>query len=72
MNGNNKTGNKIINIDSQRNFNNLKQKLRDNKFQVQLFPSSDVNNEKRKFGSINPINNNPNNKILNIQKILIF
>ena len=68
MNGNNKTGNKIINIDSQRNFNNLKQKLRDNKFQVQLFPSSDVNNEKRKFGSINPINNKQNNKLYGLTK----
>ena len=55
----NRTGKKVIKFDTQRKLN-LKQKLRDNKFQINLF-SSNIKPKKR-FKSINLTNNNSNIK----------
>ena len=59
----NKTGKKIIKFDTQRKLN-LKQKIRDNKFKINLFSS---NHKPKRFGSIN-INNLNNKSHLKIKK----
>ena len=66
----NRSGKKIIKFDTQRKLN-LKQKLRDNKLQINLF-SSNIKQKKR-FKSINLTNNNSsskNNGIMQKQKTL--
>ena len=56
-----RTGKKIIKFDTQRKLN-LKQKLKDNKFQINLFSSNNMHKMKRRFASINVANNNSSNK----------
>ena len=56
-----KSGKKIIKFDFQKKFN-LKQKLKDNKFQINLFSSNRPHKMKKTFGSINITNNNSSNK----------
>jgi hypothetical protein len=64
----NKSGKKIIKFDTQRKLN-LKNKIRDNKFQLNLFSSN--RKPKKRFGSINITNiNNKSRGIIKKQKTL--
>ena len=56
-----RSGKKIIKFDTQRKLN-LKQKLGENKFQINLFSSKTRHKMKKKFGSIYITNSNSNNK----------
>ena len=62
-----RSGKKYIKFDIQRKLN-LKQKLKDNKFQINFFFSNTKHKMKKKFGSINITNNNSNNKTNRIFK----
>ncbi len=67
-----RTGKKYIKFDFQRKLN-LKQKLGDNKFQINLFSLNTKHQMKKKFGSINITSNNSNiktNKIFKKQNTL--
>ena len=64
----NKSGKKIIKFDTQRKLN-LKHKIRDNKFQINLFSSN--RRTKKRFGSINITNlNNKSRRIIKKQNTL--
>ena len=57
---NNRTGKKATKVETQRKLN-LKQKLGGNQLKLHLFPSNNINQEKKKFGLMNILNNNSNN-----------
>ena len=57
---NNRTGKKATKVETQRKLN-LKQKLGGNQLKLHLFPSNNINQEKKKFGLMNILNSNSNN-----------